>query len=67
LDEEYEAATVGGLVSEIAGRIPLPGEVLELKSIGLRLEVVASTSHKVERVRVFPPTEPQPDSEKKSD
>jgi hypothetical protein len=54
-------------VSEIAGRIPLPGEVLELKSIGLRLEVVASTSHKVERVRVFPPTEPQPDSEKKSD
>jgi CBS domain containing-hemolysin-like protein len=46
----YEAATVGGLVSEIAGHIPLPGEVVE--DGPLRLEVVASTDRRVERVRV---------------
>ncbi len=41
LGGEYEAATVGGLVSEIEGRIPLPGEVVLLESAGLRMEVVA--------------------------
>jgi len=56
LDQEYEAATVGGLVSEIEGRIPLPGEVVMLESAGLRIEVVAATDHRVERVRVFPPS-----------
>ena len=55
LGEEYEAATVGGLVSEIEGRIPVAGETLVLEPIGLRVEVVASTSRLVERVRVFPP------------
>jgi putative hemolysin len=47
---DYEATTVGGLVSEIAGHIPLPGEVVE--DGPLRLEVVASTDRLVERVRV---------------
>ena len=47
---EYEAATVGGLVSEMAGHIPLPGEVVE--DGPLRLEVVRSTDRLVERVRV---------------
>jgi CBS domain containing-hemolysin-like protein len=51
----YEATTLGGLVSEIEGRIPLPGEVVLLESAGLRLEVVASTDRLVERLRVFPP------------
>ena len=46
----YDAATVGGLVSEIAGHIPLPGEVVE--DGPLRLEVLASTDRLVERVRV---------------
>ena len=46
----YDAATVGGLVSEIAGHIPLPGEVVE--DGPLRLEVLASTDRRVERVRV---------------
>ena len=55
LDEEWEAASVGGLVSEIEGRIPLTGEMVELKAAGLRMEVVASTDRRVERVRVFPP------------
>jgi CBS domain containing-hemolysin-like protein len=51
----YEATTLGGLVSEIEGRIPLPGEVVLLESAGLRMEVVASTDRRVERLRVFPP------------
>ncbi len=55
LGEEWEAASVGGLVSEIEGRIPLVGEIVELRDAGLRLEVVASTDRRVERVRVFPP------------
>jgi CBS domain containing-hemolysin-like protein len=55
LDEAYEATTLGGLASEIEGRIPLPGEVVLLESAGLRMEVVASTDRRVERLRVFPP------------
>ena len=39
-----------GLVSEIAGHIPLAGEVVE--DGPLRLEVIASTDRRVERVRV---------------
>ena len=50
ISQHYEATTLGGLVSEIAGHIPLPGEVVV--EDGLRLEVLASTDRKVERVRV---------------
>lgn len=46
----YDATTVGGLVSEMAGHIPLPGEVVE--DGPLRLEVLQSTDRLVERVRV---------------
>ncbi len=55
IPEGYEATTVGGLVSELDGRIPLAGDVVELASTGLRMEVVASTDRRVDRVRVFPP------------
>ncbi len=57
LGEQYEATTLGGLVSEIEGRIPLVGEVVLLESIGLRMEIVASTDRRVDRLRVFPPAE----------
>jgi CBS domain containing-hemolysin-like protein len=50
LPEHYESTTVGGLVSEIAGHIPLPGEVVE--EDGLRLEVLASTDRRIDRLRV---------------
>ena len=50
LPEHYESTTVGGLVSELAGHIPLPGEVVEAD--GLRLEVLASTDRRIERIRV---------------
>ena len=56
LGDGYEATTLGGLVSEIEGRIPLAGEVVLLESAGLRIEVVASTDRRVERLRVFPPS-----------
>jgi CBS domain containing-hemolysin-like protein len=55
LGENFEATTLGGLVSEIEGRIPLAGEVVVLETAGLRIEVVAATDRKVERLRVFPP------------
>jgi putative hemolysin len=48
--EGRESATVAGLVSELAGRIPKTGEIIE--EDGLRFEVVESTDRKVERVRI---------------
>ena len=50
LPEHYESTTLGGLVSEIAGHIPLRGEVVE--EDGLRLEVLASTDRRIDRIRV---------------
>jgi putative hemolysin len=48
--EGKESATVAGLVSELAGRIPLRGEVVEEE--GLRFEVLDATERRVERVRI---------------
>ena len=50
LPEDLEATTVGGLVSEIAGRIPQPGEVVE--GHGLRFEILVSTDRRVNRLRL---------------
>jgi len=55
LGETYEATTLGGLVTEIEGRIPLAGEVVMLEPLGLRMEIVVSTDRRVDRLRVFPP------------
>ena len=48
--EDFEATTVAGLVSETAGRIPMPGEVVE--ESGLRFEILASTDRRIERLRI---------------
>jgi len=48
--DRKDATTVAGLVSEIAGRIPKKGEIIEEEN--LRLEVLQATSRRVERVRV---------------
>jgi len=48
--EGKESATIAGLVSELAGRIPRKGEIVE--EDGLRFEVLDSTDRRVERVRV---------------
>ena len=50
IPEHYESTTIGGLVTELAGHIPLPGEVVV--GDGLRLEVLASTDRRIDRVRV---------------
>jgi putative hemolysin len=50
LPEDVQATTAGGLVSESAGRIPQPGEVVE--GFGLRFEIVASTDRRVNRLRI---------------
>jgi CBS domain containing-hemolysin-like protein len=44
------AATVAGLVSELAGRIPQKGEVIQ--EDGLRMEILQASERRVERVRV---------------
>jgi CBS domain containing-hemolysin-like protein len=49
-DGHYAATTVAGLVSEVAGRIPLAGEVVVAGKT--RLEILASTDRRVERLRV---------------
>ncbi|HEX4426851.1 MAG TPA: hemolysin family protein [Terriglobales bacterium] len=51
--EGRESATIAGLVSELAGRIPQKGEVIE--EHGLRFEVLESTKRKVQRVRISVP------------
>lgn len=50
LPEDLEATSVGGLVSETAGRIPQSGEVVE--GYGLRFEILASTDRRVNRLRI---------------
>lgn len=48
--EGHESSTIAGLVSELAGRIPKKGEVVE--DDGLKFEVLDSTNRRVERVRI---------------
>lgn len=50
IPEHTDATTVAGLVSELAGRIPMAGEVIEQD--GLRFEILASTDRRIERLRV---------------
>jgi CBS domain containing-hemolysin-like protein len=45
-----EATTVGGLVTEWFGYVPSPGEVLERE--GIRIEVLAASDLRVDRVRL---------------
>jgi putative hemolysin len=48
--EDHEAITVAGLVSEMMGRIPRPGEHVDYD--GLRFEVLNSTDRSIERLRI---------------
>jgi len=48
--EGHESSTIAGLVSELAGRIPKKGEVIE--DDGLKFEVLDSTDRRVEKVRI---------------
>ncbi len=48
--EGHDATTVAGLVSEMLGHIPGPGETVE--EDGLKYEVLESTDRRVERLRI---------------
>lgn len=48
--ENSDATTAAGLVSEAAGRIPQPGEVME--RYGARFEVLSATDRRINRLRV---------------
>jgi putative hemolysin len=49
-EEDIESTTIGGLVSEWLGRVPLPGAVVDRD--GVRIEVLASDDRRVEQVRL---------------
>jgi CBS domain containing-hemolysin-like protein len=60
--EDHEATTVAGLVSELLGRIPAAGEIVE--DDGLRYEILESSGRRVERLRIstreVPERKPEP-------
>ena len=49
-EEDIESTTIGGLVGEWLGRVPLAGEVVDRD--GVRIEVLASDDRRVEQVRL---------------
>ncbi|MBI3696924.1 MAG: HlyC/CorC family transporter [Acidobacteria bacterium] len=49
-DQDLESTTIAGLVTERLGHVPAVGETLQLD--GIRIEVLASTGLRVERLRV---------------
>jgi CBS domain containing-hemolysin-like protein len=50
-DQEDEADTLGGLVFEMGGRVPVRGEVIK-HAAGLEFEIVESDLRRVKRVRI---------------
>lgn len=48
--EDADSTTIGGIVTEWLGRVPIPGEVVERD--GLRVEILASDDMRVEQVRI---------------
>jgi CBS domain containing-hemolysin-like protein len=50
-DQEDEADTLGGLVFEMAGRVPTRGEIIRHAS-GLEFEILESDPRRVKRVRI---------------
>jgi CBS domain containing-hemolysin-like protein len=56
-DQDDEADTLGGLVFEMGGRVPVRGEVIKHAS-GLEFEIVESDARRVKRVRIHTKKEP---------
>ena len=49
--EEFDSDTIGGLLIEILGRIPVPGENPKVEIAGLEFQVLESTDKCIETVR----------------
>ena len=56
-DQEDEADTLGGLIFEMAGRVPVRGEVIRHDS-GIEFEIMDSDLRRVKRVRIHAKKEP---------
>jgi putative hemolysin len=52
IDLETRAATIGGLLIELTGRIPLAGERFSLK--GLEIDIVQASPNRIERLLIRP-------------
>jgi len=50
LDSEFPSKTVGGLIMEITGRVPSPGETAD--ALGLRFTIIGSDERQIKRLRV---------------
>ncbi|HUQ35233.1 MAG TPA: hemolysin family protein [Aestuariivirga sp.] len=59
-EEEDEADTLGGLIFEMAGRVPARGEIIKHDS-GLEFEILQSDARRVKRIRIH--VRKQPNSE----
>jgi CBS domain containing-hemolysin-like protein len=51
-EEEDEADTLGGLIFEMAGRVPARGEIIKHDS-GLEFEILQSDARRVKRIRIL--------------
>jgi CBS domain containing-hemolysin-like protein len=57
---EEDVDTLGGLAFVIAGRVPEVGEILLHDESGWKLEILASDSRRVTRLRLHPPAKMEP-------
>jgi CBS domain containing-hemolysin-like protein len=61
-EEADEVDTVGGLISSIAGRVPVRGEVIPHPATGIEFEVLEADRRRVKKLRVHVPAGPPPDA-----
>ena len=50
-EEEDEADTLGGLIFEMAGRVPIKGEIIKHES-GLEFEIMETDPRRVKKLRI---------------
>ena len=62
-DVEEDVDTLGGLAFVLAGRVPEMGEILDHPESGWKLEIIASDSRRVTRLRLHPPVALEPEAE----
>lgn len=65
-DKEDEADTLGGLMFEMGGRVPVKGEVIAHPS-GLEFEIVESDLRRVKQVRIHVKKAAEPEGEKQDE
>lgn len=52
-DDEEDVETLGGLISALAGRVPLRGEIIA-HSAGLEFEILDADARKIRKLRIRP-------------